>query len=321
MPGGKCEASRLPEGRSRKQTRQKLENDEEQRQAERRYEQRHGRPRPGRLGASAQTLRRRRQRRRARRCGTRIAMSRGRAASLSRCVAGRHGWRETDRSRGARAGDSSLARRGRPIPCLSVTRAGRCPVVMSMRRGPRHRLLDCRRRRRNNQAARRGRICCRDGVRDGRCRLSFGACHSRGNGCRRAGRRRRDGCGRRRDLPRGQRLRVAHGGVGLLQQLRRRGGAGIGARDRRNGKNAERDRHDENAGAHTAMIRPAHPHGYRPPGGSFSPQPGGSYEALLAIRASKSPRRPASTAASTRLPTPSFRIALLRYSLTVCRLR
>lgn len=223
--------------------------------------------------------------------------------------------------RDARAGDSSLARGCRPTPRLSMTRAGRCPMVMTMRRGPRHRRLHCGRRRRCNRAARRGCICCSHGLRHGLRRLFLSACHARGDGRPCAGRRRRDGRGGRRDLARSHGLRIAHGGVGLLQQLRRRRRAGIGARDRRNGENAERDRHDENAGAHTAMMWPVQPCGYRPPGGSCSPQPGDSYEALLATGASSRPRRPASTAASTRLPTPSLRIALLRYSLTVCRLR
>src|SRR5215470_5582925 len=40
MPGGKCEASPLPEGRSRKQARQKLEEEIEQRRGKRGNEQR-----------------------------------------------------------------------------------------------------------------------------------------------------------------------------------------------------------------------------------------------------------------------------------------
>lgn len=61
MPGGKCEASRLPEGRSRKQARQKFEEDEEQRSGKRGNEQRRRRGSAA-LSGAVQTLRGHRRR-------------------------------------------------------------------------------------------------------------------------------------------------------------------------------------------------------------------------------------------------------------------
>jgi hypothetical protein len=190
-----------------------------------------------------------------------------------------------------------------------------------MRGRLRRRSLRRPRRRLHGRATCRGCLGCRNGFRDRFRRLALGARHGRGDGSWCFGRRSRDSRGACRNLLGSQRLRVAHGGIGLLKQLCGRGGAGIGARYRRNGEKAERDRCDEDAGAHTGMFAPASPARYRPGGRSLSPHPGGSQGARFGIGASSSPRRPASTAASTRLPTSSFRIALLRYSLTVCRLR
>lgn len=325
MPGKKCEASRLPEGRSRKQTRQELQEGDEQCRGQRADEQRRERSRPAGLPRRVQILRRQRHGRQAVRHRARAAALRVTAAAARRRARGRRGRRAADRSRAAPAGDGPFAPPAGPARRSARMRADRCAAAVSMRRWPRCRAL----RRRRGLAAGHVRARRNDRLGDRRHRLGLDGCHAgrsrRGNGTGR-GRRgdrcrdRGDGRGARRGLLRSERLSIGHGGAGFLQQLR--GAVGIrGARCRRNGEDAERDRADQNADAHPGMIRAAAPRRHRPPRGSRSPRSGGFYDAFLRVDGSSRPRRFASTAASTRLSTSSFRIALLRYSFTVCRLR
>src|SRR5205085_1283952 len=99
----------------------------------------------------------------------------------------------------------------------------------------------------------------------------------------------------------------------------------------RDGSAEQRGRRDDGAtrnrarpppGAHEPTMPGPGRYRYPPSGGSRSPQsgvPDASHDAFVRREGSRRPRRFASTTADTRLSTPSLRIALLRYSLTVWR--
>jgi hypothetical protein len=279
MPGGKCEASRLPEGRSRKQTRQKLEKDDEQRSGERPDEQGRRRSHTASLRGPAQALRgRRRQRWQAMRnsllaTGPRAAGTvAGGAVRQDRDRSGSYRWQD------AGSDDGSPRRRSRSGPRCVRARASRLVAAVRVWQGLRRRRLRCRRCCRSARRVRPGR---RDGLRHDRRRLALDGCCADGRGFlslrgRRHARASHDGGdnrGGRRDLLLDQRLRIGRRGVGLLQQLL---GARVvgGARCRLNGEHAERNRAEENADAHAGMIRRARPPRHRSPGGSSSPHPG-----------------------------------------------
>jgi len=178
MPGGKCKASRLPEGRSRKQTRQKLEKDDEQTRGQRSHEQRWRRARSAGLGGPAQALRRRRQRWQATR-NSRLATGPSATGTPAGCamrqVAG--GTSGTERRHDAKPAEGSLGGRGRPASRSVGARACRWVAgVTSGRRGlPRRTWRCCR-------AACRVRLGCPQGVRDDRRRLALDGCCASRNG-------------------------------------------------------------------------------------------------------------------------------------------
>jgi hypothetical protein len=236
MPGGKCKASRLPEGRSRKHARQRFEQDDEECRGERGNEQRRRRSGPTPFRASAQALWRCRQRwhaMRGRRRGavvTRGAVMRRRPGSLrDRCAEG-----------SSRRADSSFRDGATPG-------GGRGAVAVWMPQRSCSWALH-RRGRRSGCTGRRRPDCCRNRLRDGLGHLGLGICHGCAN--RRGRHRRRCGHGGRgrRGLLRHQCPRgFGHGGVCLLQQLRGRGGAWIGVCERRSGEDSRSDRRNENA--------------------------------------------------------------------------
>jgi hypothetical protein len=260
MPGGKCKTSRLPEGRSRKQTRQKLKEDAEQARAERGEEQRRRRPRSAPLRSPAQTLRRCGKRQRAARHSTRSAVVR-----LGDAAAGGGAHRRSDDCSGA---DRDLLRpRLAPARRRAWTSPRRRATTVWVRATRRPSRGCHRRRRHRSRTGRRGLRRGCDDLRDGLRHLRLGARHARGNRCG-CTRRRRSSCARGgRNRLRSQPLRIGPGCAGLLEQLLGADRARIRARYRRSGESADRDRSDEDADAHTAMIGPTHACRYRPPGG------------------------------------------------------
>jgi hypothetical protein len=183
MPGGKCQASRLPEGRSRKQARQKLEKDHEQGRGQRSDEQRWHCSRSAGLRGPAQALRGRRQGWQAMR-NSLLATGPRAAGAVAGCGMRQGRSRSgADRAKDVRSADGSLGRRSRAAPRSVRARACRLLAPVSARRGLRRRLWRCCR------AARRVCLGCPQGLRDDCRRLAL-------DGCRADRRRRLSRCGR-----------------------------------------------------------------------------------------------------------------------------
>ena len=290
MPGRKYEASRLPEGRSRKQARQKFEEDEQQRCGKRADKQRSRRPGSSALRAAVQTLRGHGHRWQTVRPGAGAAVRGRGAATALRCARGR-GRSAARRAQAARAGGSRPGPPGRRDVRSASTPARRRAMMVSMRGRRRRRALLSRRGRRRSACWGCG--CRSDDVRDGLGCFPLdagGACRNRLGLAR--GSRGDDGRARR-ELLRSQSLRIGDRGVRLLL---RRGAERIRACRRRNGEDAARDHRDESADAHILMFGPSCFDRHRPPGGSCSPRPGGSR------RPSSATARPAAHVGLPRRP-------------------
>jgi hypothetical protein len=225
MPGWKCEASRLPEGRSRKQARQELEEDDEEPRGRRSNEQR----REGTRRSSCLYRRDRiasgyGRRWQAMGCGARVAIS---CVAMAMCC--RRGAGRQESECGAPDSlfpDKGVARRnaaGRAVGCPS-----RVCMGCRLRRGT-LRWWGCRRGGRPICARRRICSCRCESFGDDLRRLGLDRCGTPRGGPGGAGHGRRDERRGRSDLLRDHLLRISRGGVRLLEQLLRTTGV-LGAR-------------------------------------------------------------------------------------------